>query len=110
MLHSVAQQKPATVLKTLKKTDAFRRPERFRQALNVCLADQQGRLGKENSPYPQYEHWLALLAAAASVNSAAIAAEYAGDRQRISEAIDRARLAAITPLQQAYRQQSKEQH
>lgn len=110
MLHSVAQQKPATVLNTLKKTDAFRRPERFRQALNVCLADQQGRLGKENSPYPQYEHWLALLAAAASVNSAAIAAEYAGDRQRISEAIDRARLAAITPLQQAYRQQSKEQH
>lgn len=110
MIHSVGQQKPSTVLNTLKKTDAFRRPERFRQALNVCLADQQGRLGKENSPYPQLEHWLSLLEAAASVNSAAIAAEFQGDRQLISEAIDRARLEAIRPVQNAYRQNTSHDH
>ncbi|EGZ45474.1 multifunctional CCA addition/repair protein [Neisseria wadsworthii] len=103
-LHSVAQLKPQTVLKTLKQTDAFRRSERFKQALNVCQADHQGRLGQENTPYLQRERWLALLAAAQSVNTAAIAAEHAGEPHKTAEAIDRARLEQIRPLQNVFRQ------
>lgn len=102
-LHSVGRLKPKTALKVLKQTDAFRRSERFRQALNVCTADVQGRLGRENTPYLQQNHWLSLLAAAQSINTAAIAAQYAGQPQKTGEAIDRARLAEITPLQNAYR-------
>ena len=57
------------------KTDAFRRPERFQTALNVCVADKQGRLNLEDAPYPQREHWLALLEAANQVDAGKIAAE-----------------------------------
>lgn len=103
-LHSVAEFKPQTVLKTLKQTDAFRRSERFKQALNVCQADHQGRLGQENTPYLQRERWLALLAAAQNVNTAAIAAEHAAEPHKTAEAIDRARLEQIRPLQNVFRQ------
>ncbi|MDO4642020.1 MAG: multifunctional CCA addition/repair protein [Neisseria sp.] len=106
LLHSAAQLKPATVLKVLKQTDAFRRSERFEQALNVCQADAQGRLGLQNAPYPQREHWLSLLAAARNIDTAAIAAAHAGEPQKTAAAIDAARLARIKPLQQLYRQGS----
>ena len=106
MLHSVENLKPQTVLKTLKQTDAFRRPERFQTALNVCVADTQGRLNRENEPYPQREHWLALLDAANSINTAEIAAAHADAPHKIAEAIDRARLEKIKPLHTAYREGS----
>ena len=103
IFHSVAELRPQTVLDTLKKADAFRRPERFQTALNVCVADVQGRLNREHTPYPQREHWQALLAAANSINTAAIAAAHQDAPQNISAAIDKARLEKITPLQQAYK-------
>lgn len=107
-LHQVAQLKPATILKTLKACDALRRPQRFQAALNVCMADVRGRLGKENQPYPQQAHWLALLAAAADIDTAAIAAAHPpGD---IAQRIDHARLARIRPLQEAWRRKHSATH
>lgn len=104
MLHQVGQFKSKTILNVLKKTDAFRRPERFQTALNVCVADKQGRLNLEDAPYPQREHWLALLEAANQVDAGKIAAECRaqGKTHLIAEQIDHARLAQITPLQKAY--------
>ena len=104
IFHSVARLKSTTVLDVLKKTDAFRRPERFQTALNVCVADVQGRLNFENAPYPQRGHWLALLEAAGSIDAGAIAAECQaqGKPQLIAEHIDRARLRCIKPLHQAF--------
>ena len=103
IFHSVENLKAQTVLKTLKQTDAFRRPECFQTALNVCVADTQGRLNRENEPYPQREHWLALLDAANSVNTAETAAAHAGAPQKIAEAVDKARLEKIKPLHETYR-------
>ncbi|QEY26026.1 multifunctional CCA addition/repair protein [Neisseria zalophi] len=105
IFHSVGELKPATVLKTLKKVDAFRRPQRFEAALNVCVADTRGRLHRENAPYPQRAHWLELLHAANNIDTAAIAAAYAETPQKIAEAIDKARLAEINPVQTAYKAQ-----
>nr|WP_314458880.1 multifunctional CCA addition/repair protein [uncultured Neisseria sp.] len=104
MLHQVGQFKSKTILNVLKKTDAFRRPERFQTALNVCVADKQGRLNLEDAPYPQREHWLALLEAANRLDAGKIAAECRaqGKAHLIAEQIDHARLAQITPLQRAY--------
>lgn len=110
MLHSVATLRPQTILNTLKRTDAFRRPERFTQALNVCLADTRGRLGKEHAPYPQQNHWLAMLTAAQSIDTRAIAATHAQRPQSIPTAIDTARLNAIKPIQLAFRQTYENQH
>ena len=105
MFHQVEQFKNKTILSVLKKTDAFRRPERFAAALNVCIADKQGRLNRENAPYPQRAHWLALLEAANKVDSGKIAAECRAQEKAhlIAEEIDRARLAQIAPLQKAYK-------
>lgn len=108
ILHSVGELKPCTVLNTLKRTDALRRPQRFAAMLNVCLADVRGRLGHENSPYPQQAHWLNLLHAATRIDTAAIAA--ANEPAAIGAAIDQARLNALTPYQQAYRQQHSTKH
>ncbi|WP_107879369.1 multifunctional CCA addition/repair protein [Neisseria animaloris] len=110
MLHSVGEFRPATVLNTLKKVDALRRPERFQTALNVCVADTRGRLNRENSPYPQREHWLDLLVAANDIDTAAIAAAYAGTPQKIAEAIDKARLEKIRPVQEAYKARGQSGH
>ena len=114
IFHQVGQLKSQTILNVLKKTDAFRRPERFQTALNVCIADTQGRLNREHTPYPQRAHWLALLEAANQADSGKIAAECRaqGKAHLIAEQIDRARLAQIAPLQKAFRaaQDKTEKH
>ncbi|WP_416190646.1 multifunctional CCA addition/repair protein [Neisseria sp. CCUG12390] len=105
IFHQVGQLKAATVLNTLKKTDAFRRPERFQTALNVCVADQRGRLNFENAAYPQREQWLNLLHAANAVDTGKIAAQCAenGQQHLIAQRIDEARLAEIKPVHDAFK-------
>lgn len=51
--HRVFELKPQTLLKTLEKLDAFRRPERFAEFLLCCKADARGRTGKEHIDYSQ---------------------------------------------------------
>ena len=108
MLHSVKTLRGKTVLNVLQRTDAFRRPERFRMMLNVCLADTQGRQGKENEAYPQSAHWLALLEAADSVDAAAVISERKHKCKPgwIPEAIRLARLEKIDLIHEPYRKQA----
>lgn len=95
-LHRAADiRRPRAVLDVLTAADALRRPERFAAALAVCQADQQGRLGREHTPYPQRAFWLAMLDAARDIDTAAIAAAHAGRPQDIQNAITQARLAQI---------------
>lgn len=95
-IHQVsAVVKPNKILNLLKEVDAIRRPERFQAALNVCVADTQGRLGRENEAYPQREYLLAMLGAAMSVNTAEIARYFIDKPQLITQQIDRARQLAI---------------
>lgn len=51
--HRALELTPATLLKTLERLDAFRRPERFAQFLLACEADARGRRGLEQRDYPQ---------------------------------------------------------
>ena len=90
-----------TILKLLERCDAFRRAERFMDLLKATQCDHLGRTGFENVPYPQAPRLIAALAAAQAVPSGAIAAAvtmHYTDRhaQRISEAIRKARLEAVT--------------
>jgi tRNA nucleotidyltransferase (CCA-adding enzyme) len=55
------------MLEILEKADAFRRPERFAQALIACEADSRGRAGLEHIPYPQRAYFAAARDAAAAV-------------------------------------------
>ncbi|CAK0759912.1 fused CCA tRNA nucleotidyltransferase/phosphohydrolase [Gammaproteobacteria bacterium] len=65
--HRIGEMRPNTKLKVLESLDAFRRPERFEQFLIACESDARGRLGKEETSYPQAQQMRNLLKAAASV-------------------------------------------
>jgi tRNA nucleotidyltransferase (CCA-adding enzyme) len=66
-VHRAFELRPGTILGILEKADAFRRPERFSQALLACEADSRGRLGLEQDPYPQRPYLQAARDAAATV-------------------------------------------
>jgi len=55
-VHRAAELRPATLLKLLETTDAFRRGERFNELLLACECDARGRTGLETQPYPQREY------------------------------------------------------
>lgn len=63
----------AATLRLLERCDALRRPERFTEVLLACECDARGRLGFEEMPYPQRDRLLRALAAAQTVDSAAVA-------------------------------------
>ncbi len=65
-VHRAFELRPQTVLELLEKADAFRRPERFAQALVACEADSRGRTGFEERAYPQRPYLLAARDAAAA--------------------------------------------
>lgn len=97
-IHRSGELGAKALVRLLERCDAFRKPERFDQALLACECDARGRLGLEERPYPQRGRLLAALAAAQSVETEPIAraAQQAGAAgARIGEAIARARVAAV---------------
>jgi tRNA nucleotidyltransferase (CCA-adding enzyme) len=66
-VHRARELRPATVLKLFEETDAFRRPERFREFLLACEADARGRTGLENRDYSQADYLRTAFAAASAV-------------------------------------------
>ena len=94
LVHRAFELKPKTILEFLERADAFRRPERFAQALIACEADSRGRTGLESKPYPQRQFLLAAAAAAASDKpSAEDIASHPG--AEIAELLRRRRVPAI---------------
>jgi tRNA nucleotidyltransferase (CCA-adding enzyme) len=100
-VHRAFELRAVTVLEMLQKADAFRRPERFTQAMLACEADSRGRLGLERAPYPQRAYLLAAQAAAAAIKpGGAELAALAGPR--IAEWLRDKRLDAIVALREAH--------
>ncbi len=87
--HRALELRDKTILKVLEKTDAFRRPARFEQFLIACEADARGRGGLEDRLYPQADFLRGAFAAAAAVDSGAIAKQHTGPK--IPAAIKKAR-------------------
>ena len=84
-LRAVRLATPQALLELLKRTDAFRRPERFQDLLAVARRDE---------PVIDSSRLERALAAAAKVDAGAIAAQ-AGSPQDIPRLIDEARIDAI---------------
>jgi len=98
-IHQSLEFGAEAVLRLLIRCDALRRRERFVQALIACECDARGRLGFTEKPYPQRPRLLKLLAAAQSVDSAAISAQALQEGvtgMAVGKRIDAAREAAIT--------------
>ena len=92
--HRALELRPATFLKVLEGTDAFRRPERFEQFLVACEADARGREGLQDRSYPQADRMRAALEAARGVEPKSLdLAELNGEQ--IKERVRRARIKAI---------------
>jgi len=66
--HKILEMKANTILQTLEKLDAFRRPDRFEEFLTACDADAKGRPGFEDRDYPQKEFFKKCLEAANAVD------------------------------------------
>ena len=88
----------AALLRLLQRCDAIRKPQRFRQALLACECDARGRLGLEDSAYPQRQRLEQALDVVLAVNTAHISqAALAQGRQgaEIGKAVDGARTQAL---------------
>ncbi|MFA5171218.1 MAG: multifunctional CCA addition/repair protein [Sulfuriferula sp.] len=94
-IHRAQQLRADTVVKLFGAVDAYRRPDRFVQLLQACLADARGRLGFENVDYPQKDYLLAALRAVMAIDMAAIVASATNPAQ-IGANVTAARVAALT--------------
>jgi tRNA nucleotidyltransferase (CCA-adding enzyme) len=99
IVHRAFELRPGTMLEFMERADAFRRPERFAQALLACEADSRGRTGLENTPYPQRSYLLAARDAAAAVKPSPedIAAR---DGAKIAERLHQGRVRAIAEIKE----------
>jgi len=93
-IHRAVELKASTIVGLLEKTDALRRPDRFRQLLEACRCDYTGRLGWEHRPYDSPQRLLTALAAVNAVAAGKIAADCA-DKANIPERIHAARVTAV---------------
>ncbi|WP_449467728.1 multifunctional CCA addition/repair protein [Stenotrophomonas humi] len=93
-VHRIDELRDATVLELIARCDGFRRPERITQMALVCECDKRGRLGFEDSDYPQRATLQRLHAAALAINARDIATEGL-QGPAIGEALKKARIAAI---------------
>jgi tRNA nucleotidyltransferase (CCA-adding enzyme) len=99
IVHRAFELKPTTILEFLERADAFRRPERFAQALLACEADSRGRGGLENVPYPQREYLQAARDAAAAIKPSTEEIT-ALSGAKIAEHLHRRRAQTIAELRQ----------
>jgi tRNA nucleotidyltransferase (CCA-adding enzyme) len=99
IVHRAFELKPTTILDFLERADAFRRPERFAQALLACEADSRGRSGLENVPYPQRGYLQAAREAAAAIKPSTEEIT-ALSGAKIAEQLHRRRAQTIAELRQ----------
>ena len=97
-LHASASFGAEALVRLFDRCDAWRRPERFEQALQACECDARGRLGFEERPYSQADRLRGALAAARAVDSGAVSAEALARGLKgpaIGQALQQARIAAV---------------
>ncbi|MGM9491651.1 multifunctional CCA addition/repair protein [Ideonella sp. YS5] len=97
-IHRATECGPAALLRLVERCDAFRRPERFAQALLACEIDARGRLGLQDRDYPSRALLTRVFEAAAGMPTAPIAqAALARGAQgdEIAQAIHQARARAV---------------
>lgn len=100
--HRAQELKPVTLVKTLEKLDAFRRPERFAEFLLCCEADAKGRTGLEERQYPQAKYFAGALAACIQVRIADLLKQgFSG--AALGQELHRVRIDAVKQFQANFR-------
>jgi tRNA nucleotidyltransferase (CCA-adding enzyme) len=96
-VHRIDELRDATVLELLARCDGFRRPERIAQIALCCEADKRGRLGFEDSDYPQGETLTRLHQAALAIQARDLDLTHLKG-PAVGEALARARTQAIAAV------------
>lgn len=97
-IHRSSEFGAAALTRLLERCDAFRKPQRFADVLLACECDARGRLGLQESAYPQRQRLADVLKVAQSVVTSVIAeaAQAEGlDGKKIGERVHAARVAAV---------------
>ena len=100
-IHRSGEFSAVATVRLLERCDAFRKPQRFADILLACECDARGRLGLNESAYPQRPRLLDALRAAQSVatNLIAESAMATGTSgQKVGELIHAARVQAVAAL------------
>jgi len=101
IVHRAFELTPKTMVDFMERADAFRRPQRFANALLACEADARGRTGFEQRPYPQRLYITAARAAAAGVRPTA-ADIAAADGERIAARMHERRIEVVAAVQSSH--------
>jgi len=94
LAHRCWDLKPATLLKLFTRADSLRKPARFAKMLEACRADIRGRIGSEDSAYPQASYLAELNAKLADMDISEIRARGL-EGKAMGQAIRAARLQLI---------------
>ena len=97
-IHRSGELGAAALVRLIERCDGIRKPERFDEILLACECDARGRLGLEESAYPQRARLREALAAVQSVATnviAANAAEQGFTGPKVGEMIHAARVKAV---------------
>jgi tRNA nucleotidyltransferase (CCA-adding enzyme) len=100
-IHRSAEFGAGALVRLLERCDAFRKPQRFDAVLLACECDARGRLGFEESAYPQRPRLMSALHAAQAVDTHAIATaaqQHGLTGPKIGELIQHARIEAVERL------------
>jgi len=99
IIHGIMSAKTTTVVKLLRRCDAFRNPDRFQYVLQAAMCDARGRhsetLSYRNTEYPQAMRLSSALWAARQVKGNEIGAQFKDRPQEIAVHLHAARARAI---------------
>ncbi len=98
--HDALSMSAQEILTFLERTDAFRRPERFRQFLIACEADSRGRLGFEHVKYEPRALLEEAFYAADFINAREILKDKEIKAEQIKEALFNARVTVVESVRQ----------
>ncbi|MFT6986328.1 MAG: tRNA nucleotidyltransferase (CCA-adding enzyme) [Psychromonas sp.] len=103
VIHNAFELKAATLIKLMDKNDAWRKPQRFLQMLQCCVADSKGRTGFEEKEYPSADYiWQAFQLAAQVDVQNIIKQGFKG--AEIKQALLEARILVVKQYQEKVRQ------
>lgn len=100
-IHKAFELRAETVITLFNRFDVWRKPQRFQEFLQVCLADTRGRTGFETKDYPQIDYINQLLHSANEVDVQQVIAD-GFEKQEIRNELTKRRILAIKQTKTNY--------
>ena len=105
-IHKAFELRAETVITLFNRFDVWRKPQRFQEFLQVCLADTRGRTGFENKDYPQIDYINQLLHAANEVDVQQVITD-GFEKQEIRNELMKRRILAVKQTKANYQKINK---